>query len=354
MAAEHDGAPLPVRPDDPGRDWTEPGVYGLGAGLYRIPLPMPQDGLRAVNVYAVRDGDAIVLVDSGWALPEAQARLRQALRALDADEDRISRILVTHAHRDHYNLAVRLRERHPRLRVGLGLAEEGTLCVAQAPVTEPWAALCEQLRLGGAAALAKELVAGVPVEHDPADWAFPDEWIDPPSAIALDTATWQAYPTPGHTRGHVVFVDAARDVMFCGDHVLPHITPSIGFEPSPAVSPLRDYLDSLRLVRDLPDRTMLPAHGHPGPSVHARVDELVAHHDTRLEQTAGAVAAGAATALEVAQRLRWTRRGRAFDDLDVLGRCLAVTETAAHLDVLVGTGRLRRSEDDGVRQYGAG
>jgi hypothetical protein len=49
--------------------------------------------------------------------------------------------------------------------------------------------------------------------------------------------------------------------------------------------------------------------------------------------------------------LRWTRRGRAFDELDLLSRCLAVTETAAHLDVLAGTGRLDRTEHDGVRYY---
>lgn len=169
--------------------------------------------------------------------------------------------------------------------------------------------------------------------------------------MTLATATWQAHPTPGHTRGHLVFVDPERDVMFCGDHVLPHITPSIGFEPTATASPLHDYLDSLRLVRELPDRAMLPAHGHPGPSVHARVDELIEHHDIRLRHTLDAVTSGGDTAFEVAQRLRWTRRGRAFSELDLMSRCLAVTETSAHLEVLVATGRLDRADRDGVRFY---
>jgi glyoxylase-like metal-dependent hydrolase (beta-lactamase superfamily II) len=38
----------------------------------------------------------------------------------------------------------------------------------------------------------------------------------------------EAYPTPGHNHGHIVFVDTRRDVMFASDHVLPRITPSIG------------------------------------------------------------------------------------------------------------------------------
>ena len=74
--------------------------------------------------------------------------------------------------------------------------------------------------------------------------------------------------TPGHTRGHVVFVDAAAELLFAGDHVLPHITPSIGFEAVPGPLPLGDYMDSLRLVRELPDRRLLPAHGPVSPSVH--------------------------------------------------------------------------------------
>lgn len=339
-----------MSPDDPERDWTEPGVYEVMPDLYRIPLPMPQDGLRAVNVYAYRDGESIVLVDGGWAVPPAWAGLAAALRALGADEDRVSRILVTHAHRDHYNLAVRLREQHPTVRVALGIGEEPAVYAAQ-NWTQPWESFEEQLRRGGADELLKELVTTVPVDHDAADWASPDEWIEAPTDVALATTTWQAYHTPGHTRGHLVFVDAQRDVMFCGDHVLPHITPSIGFESVPAASPLQDYLDSLRLVRSLPDRMMLPAHGRPGPSVHARVDELIEHHDIRLRHTREAVPHSGGTGLEVAQRLRWTRRGRDFADLDVLSRCLAVMETIAHLEVLVSTGWLQRVDHDGVWLY---
>ncbi|WP_204004206.1 MBL fold metallo-hydrolase [Virgisporangium aurantiacum] len=334
-------------PDDPERDWTAPGVYEVMPGLYRIPLPMPSDGLRAVNVYAVRDGDALVLVDSGWVVPEALDVMQQALRALDADPGRISRILVTHVHRDHYTLAVRLRRDHPSIRVGLGIGERPSLRVVQSSPPDRPGGLRDQLTLCGAAALAKEL-SEVSVHHDTSEWEDPDDWLEAPSTVDLATASWQAHPTPGHTRGHLVFVDADRDVMFCGDHVLPRITPSIGFEPVPAESPLRDYLDSLNLVRALPDRRLLPAHGHVGPSVHARVDELIEHHDVRLRDTFDALAG---TAFETAQRLRWTRRGRAFDELDLLSRCLAVTETAAHLDVLAGTGRLDRTENDGVRYY---
>ncbi|WP_376768498.1 MBL fold metallo-hydrolase [Pseudonocardia pini] len=201
-----------------------------------------------------------------------------------------------------------------------------------------------------ATALLREL-GGVPSRHRVSDWEDPDDWLDAPGEIRLDGAVWEMHPTPGHTKGHVVFVDPARDVMFAGDHVLPRITPSIGFEQAPDALPLGSYLDSLRLVRSLPDRLLLPAHGAVSRSVHARVDELVEHHDVRLRQMHELVAAGASTADETARRTLWTRRGRRFDELDLFSRCLAVTETMAHLDLLAAGGRLQRTEVDGVTHY---
>lgn len=339
-----------VRADDPDGDWTEPGVYEVGHGLYRIPLPLPEDGLRAVNVYAVRDGDGLVLVDSGWALVEARQLLERAVHALDCTLADVRRFLVTHVHRDHYTLAVTLR-REFGSRVSLGRHEAPTLRRAQDPEHLPWSGLLGQLRRGGAKALGETLAAAIPSRHDIADWDDPDDWLDAPGDVALEGATWQVHPTPGHTRGHVVFVDHARDVMFAGDHVLPRITPSIGFEQAPAALPLQDYLDSLRLVRALPDRRLLPAHGPVSPSVHRRVDELLDHHDVRLGELHDAVVAGASTAEEAARRSRWTRHGRRFDELDLFSSCLAVTETMAHLDVLAVAGRLGRTEDGGVAVY---
>jgi glyoxylase-like metal-dependent hydrolase (beta-lactamase superfamily II) len=163
-----------------------------------------------------------------------------------------------------------------------------------------------------------------------------------------------ALPTPGHTQGHVVFLDERAGVLFAGDHVLPHITPSIGFEPVPGRLPLGDYLESLRLVRSYPDLRLLPAHGPIAPSVHARVDELLAHHEDRLAESLEAIRDGAGTAYEAARRLGWTRRHRRFDDLDLFNQTLATGETAAHLELLVVRDELRSSTVDGVVEYSAG
>jgi glyoxylase-like metal-dependent hydrolase (beta-lactamase superfamily II) len=158
-----------------------------------------------------------------------------------------------------------------------------------------------------------------------------------------------AVHTPGHTQGHFVFADRVAGLLFAGDHVLPTITPSIGFEPVLATQALADFLASLTKVRGLPDLTLLPAHGPVAPSTHARIDQLVSHHDDRLSLCREAVADGGATAYAAAHLLPWTRHGLAFDDLDLFNAALATLETRAHLELLVARAELTSARtSDGV------
>src|SRR3954462_9323039 len=114
---------MQVEPDKGEPDWDRPGVFEVTTGVYRIPLPLPTDGLKAVNIYAVADADGIVLVDSGWAITEARTALETALDALGRELRDVSRFLVTHVHRDHYELAVTVR-RELGNQISLGLGEK--------------------------------------------------------------------------------------------------------------------------------------------------------------------------------------------------------------------------------------
>ena len=189
------------------------------------------------------------------------------------------RFLVTHIHRDHYTQAVALR-REFGMRVALGRGEQHGLDTINDPDQPEGPIMAARLRRAGAEAVLAKL-SGLRSPHlDMSDWALPDDWIDDGERLAVGERTLVAVETPGHTRGHLVFADEAADIAFCGDHVLPRITPSIGLEPDPNVSPLADFLASLELMRKRPDARMLAAHGPVGMRVHERVDELIAHHAT--------------------------------------------------------------------------
>jgi glyoxylase-like metal-dependent hydrolase (beta-lactamase superfamily II) len=332
-------------------DWTDPGLFTVAPGVHRVPLPLPTDGLRAVNVYAVEDGDGLVLIDSGWALAESREALAAALATLGCGLGDVRHFLVTHVHRDHYTQAVELR-RIFGTKVSLGAGEHEAIRVLLAGGRRPFEPQLRQLQASGAGVVLERLRAlGAAPRGRPPGWEAPDEWLAPHTEIELSSRTLGVVPTPGHTQGHVVFTDQGNGLLFAGDHVLPHITPSIGFEPVSARLPLGDFLESLRVVRGLPDMRLLPAHGPVTGSAHTRIDELLAHHDERLSRCAEAVAAGAGTAYQVACVLRWTRRGRHLEELDPLNQMLAVTETRAHLELLVAQGRLTVSWDGEVAVY---
>lgn len=309
--------------------WTEPTVEQAAPGVHRIPLPLPGDGLRAINVYALVDDGRVTLIDSGWSFGPGMEVLDAALGELDCDLASIERILVTHLHRDHYTLGIRLRSLFgTRVLIGAG-EREGieSVLTGRADGQRSW------LGRWGADELRTSLRTIAP--PPPSQYEMPDEWIDAPIDLRVGERTLRAIPTPGHTRGHLVFLDERAGLLFAGDHVLPRITPSIGVESPRSPLALAAFMDSLQIVRDLPDLAVLPAHGDLTRRTHERVDELIEHHRRRLAATAGVVTAGRCTAYEIARALTWTSREKDFTELDPHNQFLAVAETAAHLDVLV-------------------
>jgi glyoxylase-like metal-dependent hydrolase (beta-lactamase superfamily II) len=331
------------------QDWTEPGVFEVVPGVFRIPLPLPNDGLRAVNVYAVTGPDGPVLVDSGWAIPIGIELLEKGLQEIGAEFGDVQRFLITHMHRDHYSQALEVRRTHGT-RITLGAEERHSLEIAMQVERVGGAHHGEYVRSLGAAKVADIMAASRP-KHNADEWELPTDWFTPNEIIDANGRSLEAVETPGHTRGHVVFFDTPNALLFSGDHVLPTITPSIGFEPALSDNPLGAFLESLAIVRSRPDTMLLPAHGPVAPSSHTRVDELVEHHRLRLDAMAAVLGWGATTPAEVAEKVTWTRRERSLDELDTFNQFLAVCETAAHLNLLVSQGRATVDIRGNVRHY---
>ena len=346
-----EGAAVAVPALEQPADWREPGAHPVAPGVHRIPLKLPVDSLHSVNVYVIEDPGGLVVVDSGWPLPDSRTALAEGLRLLGHRLEDVSQFLVTHAHWDHYGQALALREAFgTKVRIGRG--ERHSLDAMLETGGRPHLGQARLLRRCGAPDLAAQVEQIGSGDDKQQINNRPDAWLDDGEHVALTRRGLDVFATPGHTRGHIVLRDADAGLLFAGDHVLPHITPSIGLESAPAAKPLRLYLDSLRLIRDMPDTLLLPAHGPVTASVHTRIDELLEHHRERLDIAAAQVRAGRSTAFEVARGMSWTRRQRKLDDLDVFSRMLAVLEIDAHLDVLVDQGVLdSHVDEDGVRHY---
>jgi glyoxylase-like metal-dependent hydrolase (beta-lactamase superfamily II) len=322
--------------------------------VHRIPLAMPQDGLRAVNVFAIETDGGLVLVDGGWRVGAALGQLRDALAQIGRRPEEIVDVLVTHVHRDHYTLATALRREYGA-RISLGRHERPGLEAVRELGSNVPASSLRELRRSGAPALADAVAAMTILEpFEPTDWELPDYWLEP-GILDLGGRRLEVVETPGHTKGHIVLHDLDGELLFSGDHVLPTITPSIGFELGEWELPLGRYLASLEMLLDRPDGLLAPAHGHHGVAVHHRVRELLDHHAQRLRQTRTVLveAGRPLAAASVAEGLPWTRRERPLGTLDGFNRMIAICETLAHLDLLADGGGIDQRDDGGVSWFAA-
>jgi glyoxylase-like metal-dependent hydrolase (beta-lactamase superfamily II) len=342
---------------DSDRPWADEGTWLVAEGVHRVPLPLPLDALRAVNVYVLETGSGLTLVDGGWAVDVSRDALERGLARLGAGFSDIDRFLVTHVHRDHYTLACLLGREHGA-EVWLGRGDEPTLELLEEEAAKetrgtPFAAA---LRAAGIPEVIGEWTGDDDVMTDAkaAGYLRPTGWFEGDHRIDLGPRVLDAVHTPGHTPGHFVFADRGLGLLYAGDHVLPTITPSIGFVSPAPVDPLGAFMGSLLKVRALPELMLLPAHGPVVASSHRRVDELLAHHEDRLAKSLAVLAAdGPGTAADVASVLTWTRHERRFADLEGHHGGMAAMETKAHLDLLVVRGLATARDTPGGRVYAA-
>lgn len=316
-----------------------PPVEQVRPGLWSIPVPIPNNPLRYVLVYAFEADRGLYIVDAGWNTDDAYDTLVEGLAHIGGSVTDVAGVLITHIHPDHYGLAARVREASGAW-VGLHPADAALI---RDRYDEP-----EELleRLG--AMLAQ---TGAPPEELPSlrDAAMtvlkfvttskPDILIhdgDKPEVPGWDLlAIW----TPGHSPGHLCFWEPRYRLMLTGDHVLPRITPNIGFHPQSGHDPLGDFLRSLDKLRPYREaEEVLPAHEQRFVHLEGRIDELIGHHEARFEEVLTAIRNGHDTAYGIAGQMHWSR---SWDRIEGFMRRAAVGEAMAHLKALEYRGVLR-------------
>jgi glyoxylase-like metal-dependent hydrolase (beta-lactamase superfamily II) len=328
--------------------WLErvmPPVEELAGDLWSIPVPIPNNPLRYVNSYAFAAGDGLVLLDTGWPADTAWDALVAGLGAIGAALADVRGVLVSHMHLDHAGLAGRLRDASG---AWIAMHPADRTIIANPNMRDPARAVPREaafLRALGASAEEVAAVMGTqPSFRAFTDLALPDRSLT--DGDLADVPGWRlrAVHTPGHTPGHLCFVDELSQRLFAGDHILPRITPNISIHTIERVNPLADYLVSLAKVRDLPVDEVMPAHEWRFRGLAERADDIAAHHERRLAELLAAIAAHPdATSWDLAGLLTWSR---SWDQYSGRMRISAVTETAAHVLELVSRGLIAASGED--------
>src|SRR5712691_9472977 len=150
--------------------------------LTRYPLVFP------MNCYLVLEEDGLTLVDSTMSSPadDVAAMLKQLGKEL-------RRVALTHAHGDHVGGVSGVRKRFPGVEVSIAERD--------APILA-----------GDKTVLATEPQTDVKGYFVKVDWK-PDRLLKPGDRVG----SLEVIPSPGHTPGHVAFLDVRDRSLIAGD-----------------------------------------------------------------------------------------------------------------------------------------
>ncbi|GAA0965323.1 MBL fold metallo-hydrolase [Acrocarpospora macrocephala] len=320
-----------------------PDVEQVRPGLWSIPVPIPINPLRYVLVYALEHPGGVTIIDAGWNTDEAYDALAAGLATAGYQITDIQAVLVTHIHPDHYGLAGRIRE-NTGAWIGLHPADAALVHdrYDESAIDDLVAREGALLRRCGVPDLtAQELAGASMMIRHLVTMAVPDRLIEDGQHLDIPGWNLQARWTPGHSPGHLCFVEPTRRLLFSGDHVLSKITPIVAVHPQSAPNPLADYLDALRTIAKLDIAEVLPAHEYRFTDLADRVNYVVGHHEDRLAEVATTVGeSDGMTCWDLASQLTWSRP---WETIPPFMQRSANNETLAHLVWLELDGKLTRT-----------
>src|SRR5438067_9660008 len=180
-------------------------------------LPVPY--LGTVNVWLL-EGEPRTLIDTGPCSDEALAALEQQLASLDLAVEDIELVLLTHHHLDHTGLAATIRERSGARVAALDAAADWGVGYHDRAAGER--RFTEELL--AAHGVPPELIAGTEpfwahIVRASADYET-DVVLADGDEIRAGGRTLRAVHRPGHSTTDTLFVDAASNEAFVGDHLL--------------------------------------------------------------------------------------------------------------------------------------
>jgi glyoxylase-like metal-dependent hydrolase (beta-lactamase superfamily II) len=278
----------------------------VAPGVYRLALPLGIQGIPTLSAYLLPASDGDTLVDCGIAAgpgEEACAALDAALRACGSAVERIARLVVTHAHIDHFGLAGEVVRRsggdlwmHRRTELDLAKYAEPDEAVDQ-----------RELMLADHGLFGPELTASAGGLRD---WmpvmpsiGRPSVVLDGGERLEAGDRVWEVVATPGHSPGHVCLWSPSDRLLCSGDHLLQVASPPVTFERGFERDPMGSYLDSLERVALLAPALVLPGHGPPFQDGARRARTIAQGKTRRLDRVRELVEAAPITVTELTETL---------------------------------------------------
>ncbi len=326
-------------------------VAEVAPGLFRLPLPLDIQGIPTLSAYLLRDDAGDTLVDCGIATgpgDDACGELDAALRTCGTSVEGVARLVVTHAHIDHFGLAGEVVRRS-----GGDLLMHRRTDLDLAKYADPDEAVDRrELMLADHGLFGPELTASatglrewMPVMPSVGQ---PTVLLDGGERILAGDRSWEVVPTPGHSPGHICLWSAADRILCSGDHLLQVASPPVTFERGFERDPMGSYLESLERVEQLDPALVLPGHGRPFADGARRARTIARGKRRRLDDVRELVEGAARTVTELTDQLH-------PGTLTGSQRHFVMAELLADLAYHEARGTLQRNRrSDGVFVWNAG
>ncbi|MBG9988290.1 MBL fold metallo-hydrolase [Aerococcaceae bacterium DSM 111176] len=314
--------------------------------IYRFGITLPNSPLREINLYAFRTKQRFVLFDTAYNMTECRDEL---LSVLDDFGVKISdvELVLTHLHSDHTGLAPIFDEAGCNIYAG---EVDGNLTNAMAEGTY-WDMMMQMKDHFG-------MEPGEITLEDNPGYQFrlckPIKFItlQPGDTFEVGQYSFEVMDLIGHTPGHIGFYEPNHKVLLGGDTVLDPMTPNITYWGANYPNILRSYITTLYKIKQLDLSTILPTHRRVIERPNDRIDEIITHHQERLQEIVDMMQAGRPyTTREVSAGISWRIKADNWNEFPKGQKWFAAGETLAHLDYLYHQGFIDWYEEDDVFYY---
>lgn len=294
--------------------------YAHGIIRVKVPVPFP---LQWVNSYILQDGAGYIIIDPGLHTDRAKQAWQAVFDQLKVQPQQIRQVMLTHHHPDHYGLAGWMQEISGcdvfMSRAGHELTQR--MWGEQESMTEE---LCALFASHGLPPDKLEQMRQHMRDFIPLVSPQPEvKYIEEGETWTAGELLFRNVTVSGHAFRHLCFIEEKHQLMFCGDHILPRITPNISYLPNEDPDPLHSFLSGLDTLSAYEMGQVYPGHRDPFDHIQRRAADLRQHHEQRLHEVTRLLAQPL-SAYELCQCMFGTR-------LTIHQLRFAMSETLAHL-----------------------
>jgi glyoxylase-like metal-dependent hydrolase (beta-lactamase superfamily II) len=317
--------------------------------LYRTEIPLPKNPLKWLNAYIIKGDGRFLIVDTGFNREECLNAMHDSLQKLGVDLNKTD-FFITHIHSDHMGLLGTLASSSSK--VYFNESEAKWKNTQDTNEHQHWEkTLAVYIANGFAVDAAMTSMMSHPAHKYSSKRKVDFTMVNDGDMINIGDFHFRCVSTPGHSPGHMCLYEAEKKILVAGDHILFDITPNITSWVEMEDS-LRHYLASLGKVSVLDVELVLPGHRRLVHDLQGRVKELQEHHYARLQEVMVALGEGEKNILQIAPHIHWDITAKTWEEFPPAQKWFAFGETLAHVNYLVGQGKVQCINRNGKMTYG--